>query len=173
MIHYLVIQSISLWPLGLQHARLPCPSLSFRVWSNSGPLNWWCHPIISSSVVLFSSCLQSFLVSGSFPVIHYIRLLKNIYEYFPCSSVDKEFACNRGDQGLIPELGRYPGEGNRNPLQYSSLENPMDRGAWQATVHEIIRVGHNLVTKQAPPPPKYIVEMSQAKEVVQEWEKII
>ena len=172
MIHYLVIQSISLWPLGLQHARLPCP-LSFRVWSNSGPLNWWCHPIISSSVVLFSSCLLSFLVSGSLPMIHYIRLLKNIYEYFPCSSADKEFACNRGDQGSIPESGRSPGEGNRNPLQYSSLENPMDRGAWQATVHEVTRVGHNLVTKPAPPPPKYIVEMSQAKEVVREWEKII
>ena len=49
----------------------------------------------------------------------------------------------------------------------------MDRGAWQATVHEVTRVGHNLVTKPAPPPPKYIVEMSQAKEVVREWEKII
>ena len=47
----------------------------------------------------------------------------------------KESACNAGDPGSIPGLGRSPGEGNGNPLQYSRLENPMDRGAWQATVH--------------------------------------
>ena len=54
---------------------------------------------------------------------------------FPHSSVGKESACNAGDRGLIPGLGRSPGEGNGNPLQYSCLENPMDRGAWQASVH--------------------------------------
>ena len=53
---------------GLQHTRLPCLSPSPRVCSNSRPLSWWCHPIISSSVALFSSCLQPFLASGSFPV---------------------------------------------------------------------------------------------------------
>ena len=56
---------------------------------------------------------------------------------FPHSSVGKESACNSGDPGLIPGLGRSPGEGNVNPLQYSCLENSMDRGAWQATVHGI------------------------------------
>ena len=50
-------------------------------------------------------------------------------------SDDKESACNAGDSGLIPESGRSPGEGNGNPLQYSCLENSMDRGAWEATVH--------------------------------------
>ena len=49
---------------------------------------------------------------------------------FPCSSVGKKFACNAGDLGSIPGLGRYPGKGNGNPLQYSCLENPMDRRAW-------------------------------------------
>ena len=49
-------------------------------------------------------------------------------------SVDKEFACNAVDLGLIPGLGRSPGEGHGNPLQYSGLENPMDRGAWWAAV---------------------------------------
>ena len=49
----------SLQPHGVQHARLPCPSLSPGVYSNSCPLNWWCHPTISSSVTLFSSCPQS------------------------------------------------------------------------------------------------------------------
>ena len=48
----------------------------------------------------------------------------------------KESTCNAGDRGLIPGLGSYPGEGNGNPLQYSCLENFMDRGAWRATVHE-------------------------------------
>ena len=60
-------------------------------------------------------------------------------------------SCNAGDPGLIHGLGRSPGEGNGNPLQYSCLENPMDREAWQATVHGVTRVGHDLVTK--PPPP--------------------
>ena len=53
---------------------------------------------------------------------------------FSYSSVGKNFACSAGDPGGIPGLGRSPGEGNGNPLQYSCLENPMDRGAWQGTV---------------------------------------
>ena len=60
------VVSDSLLPHGLQHTRLPCPSLSPRVWSNSCSLSWWCHPTISSSVACFSSCLQSFPPSGSF-----------------------------------------------------------------------------------------------------------
>jgi len=67
---------------------------------------------------------------------------------FPHSSVGKESACSAGDLGSIPGSGRSPGEGNGNPLQYSSLENPMDRGAWQATVHGVTRVGHDLMTKE-------------------------
>ena len=59
----------------------------------------------------------------------------------------KESACKAGDPGLIPVLGRPPGEGNDNPLQYSCLENPMDRGTWQAIVHGVAKVEHNLATK--------------------------
>ena len=62
------VVSDTLWPHGLWHANLPCPSLSPRVCSNSCPLSWWCHPTILASVVPFSSCLQSFPASGSFPV---------------------------------------------------------------------------------------------------------
>ena len=51
----------------------------------------------------------------------------------------KESACNAGDLDLIPGLGRFPREGNGNPLQYSCLENPMDGGAWQATVHRVAK----------------------------------
>ena len=63
------------------------------------------------------------------------------------SSVGKESACSAEDPGSIPGLERYPGEGNGNPLQFSCLENPMDRGAWKATGHGVTRVGHDLVTK--------------------------
>ena len=58
---------------------------------------------------------------------------------FPGVSVVKNPPANAGDVGLIPGLGRSPGEGNGNPLQYSCLENRMDRGAWQATVHGIAK----------------------------------
>ena len=51
----------------------------------------------------------------------------------------KASACNAGDLGLIPGLGRSPGEGNGNPLQYSCLENPMDGGSWWATVHGVAK----------------------------------
>ena len=60
--------SSTLPPHGLQHARLPSPSLSPRVFSNSYPLSQWCHPTVLSSVTHFFSCLQSFPASGSFPV---------------------------------------------------------------------------------------------------------
>ena len=56
---------------------------------------------------------------------------------FPGSSDSKESACNPGDPGLISELGRSPGEGHGYPLQYSCLENSMDIGAWQATIHGV------------------------------------
>ena len=58
---------------------------------------------------------------------------------FPGGSDGKESICNVGDLGLIPGSGRSPGEGNGNPLQYSCLENPMDGGAWQATVHGVAK----------------------------------
>ena len=60
--------SDSLWPHGMQHTRLPCPSLSSRICSNSCPLNQWCCLPILSSVIPFSFCLQFFLALGSFPV---------------------------------------------------------------------------------------------------------
>ena len=63
--------SDSFRPQGVQHARAPCPSPTPRVYSNSCPLNWWCHPTISSSGIPFSSCLQSFPESGSFPMSHF------------------------------------------------------------------------------------------------------
>ena len=79
------------------------------------------------------------------------------HKYFPGGSVVKNLSANAedaGDMGFIPGSGKLPGEGNGNPLQYSCLEIPMDRGAWQATVHGVARVGHDLATK---PPPMLFV----------------
>ena len=58
---------------------------------------------------------------------------------FPGGTSGKEFACKMGDLGLIPGLGRSPGRGHGNPLQYSCLENPMDRGDWRSIVHEVTK----------------------------------
>ena len=58
---------------------------------------------------------------------------------FPNGSDGKESACSAGDPGSVPGLRRSPGEGNGNPLQYSYLENPMDRGAWRVTLHGIAK----------------------------------
>ena len=69
---------------------------------------------------------------------------------FPCRLVGKESAYSAGDLGLIPGSGRFPGEGNGNPLKYSCLENPMDRGAWQAIVHGVGRIRHDLAAKPLP-----------------------
>ena len=59
----------------------------------------------------------------------------------------KDSLASAGDIGSIPGLGRSLGEGNGNPLHYSCLKNPMERGAWQATVHGVVRVEHDLATK--------------------------
>ena len=86
-----------LWPHGLQHARLPCPSPTPRACSNSCSSSQWCHPAILSSVVPFSSCLQSFPASGSFPMSQFFAsdgpsigvsasasvLPMNIQDWFP------------------------------------------------------------------------------------------
>ena len=66
-------------------------------------------------------------------------LIKRQILGFPCGSAIRESICNTGDLGSIPRLGRSPGEENGYPLQYSCLENSMDRGAWQATVHGVAK----------------------------------
>ena len=92
-----LVMSDSLWPHRLQHSRLPCRSPTPGACSNSCPLSRWCHPTITSSVVPFSSCLQSFLASGSFPVSQFFSsggqsigvsasasvLPMNIQDWFP------------------------------------------------------------------------------------------
>ena len=81
-------------------------------------------------------------------VVHLLYLMRQ-YRYiinpsgFPGGSDGKDSDCNVGDLDLIPVSERFPGEGNGNPLQYSCLDNSMDRGIWQATVHGVTRVRHD------------------------------
>ena len=81
---------------------------------------------------------------------------------FPDGSDGKESACNAGDLGSIPRLGRPPGEGNSNPLQYSCLGNPRDRGTGGLQSMGLQRVGPDLVTKQQQPyDPEIELHLSQ------------
>ena len=96
------VLSNSLWPHGLKHIRRPCPSPTPRACTNSCPSSPWCHPTISSSVVPFSSCLQSFRASGCFPMIQFFTsgsqsiavsasasvLPMNIHDWFPLGLTD-------------------------------------------------------------------------------------
>ena len=106
----------SLRPLGLQHARLPCPSLSPGVCSNSCPSSPWCHPAISSSVIPLSSCLQSFPTSGSFLMSQLFAsgdqstgasastsvVLMNIQGWFPLGLAGLITCCPRDSQESSP-----------------------------------------------------------------------
>ena len=85
--------SNSLRPHRWQHTRLPCPSLTPRAYSNSCPLSWWCHPTISSSVVPFSSHLQSFPASGSFRNESVLRIR--------CQSIEVSASASVLPSGLI------------------------------------------------------------------------
>ena len=144
-----------LWPQGLQQARLPCPSPTPRACSNPcpSPSN---HLILCRPLLLLPSVFSSIKVFSNESVLC-IRcqsigpwasasvLPMNIQDWFPLQysfpggSEVKVSASNARDLGLIPGSGRSPGEGNGNPLQYSCVENPMDGGAWWATVHRVAK----------------------------------
>ena len=110
------VVSDSLLPHGLQYTRLPGPSISPRVCSNSCPLSQWCHPTISSSVTPFSSCPQSFPASGSFPMSWLFIsggqsigvsastsvLPMNIQGWFPLDWLVWSSCCPRGSQKCSP-----------------------------------------------------------------------
>ena len=83
----------------------------------------WCTVVCRKNSALVHVCPMSYM--------------GHIYMGFPGGSDSKEYPCNAGDLGLIAALGRSPLEGNGNPLQYSCLENPTDRGAWWATAHGV------------------------------------
>ena len=160
--------SESLRPHELPHARLPCLSLSSRVCSNSCSLSQWWHTTILSSATPsplaislsqyqglfqrvgflywrwpkywsfsfsispsneYSGCRIYYLVSVGLRASQEALMVKNL----PANAGDT------GDAGSLPGSGRSPGVGNGNPLQYSCLEKPMDRGAWRATVRGVTK----------------------------------
>ena len=121
--NYASVMSNSLQPYGLYPSRLLCP------WDSPG----------KNTGVAFHALLQGiFLTQGLNP--HLLRLPHLQVGYlplgFPGGSAGKESACNAGDLGLIPGLGRSPGGGKGSPLQYSGLENSMDRIGWKGVGHE-------------------------------------
>ena len=79
------------------------------------------------------------IVLSTLAVLTHLLLIITLRYGFPGGAVVKNLPVNTGDTGSIPEQGRAPGEGNGNPLQYFCLGNPMDRGAWQATVHGVAK----------------------------------
>ena len=104
-------------------ASSPCVRQQTCVWGWAA----WGRPGPAVIAVLCYACCTLLVVSDA-PQVG-----------FPRSSVGKESACDAGDPGSIPGSGRSPGEGNGNPLQYFSLENPMDRRAWRATIHGLTK----------------------------------
>ena len=101
------------------------------------PIEEWCSIV---SVMWYSLGYEIFKESSQ---------LKDASCLFPDGSSGKESTCNAEDPGLNPGLGRFPEGGNGNPFQYSCLENPMDRGAWQATVHGVTKSWTGLSTVHA------------------------
>ena len=105
------------------------------IWSSGK--NIWSSSKKSSGHLYFSKKIQDNSIC--------IWILKSDYRFFYylvtslVAQTVKASAYNAGDPGMIPVSGRFPGEGNGNPLQYSCLENPIDRGAWQATVHGVAK----------------------------------
>ena len=89
--------------------------------------------------VISDICVSKSCIKLSVLILSTSRINSHFSSFwgFPGGSEDKASACNEGDLGSIPGLGQSPGEGNGNSLQYSCLENPMDRGAWRATVHRV------------------------------------
>ena len=137
----------------LQQTRLPYPSLSPRICSNSCPLNWWCHPTISSSVIPFSSCLQSFLASGSFPMSELFAsdgqsigssslasasvLPKNIQGWFPFGLTGLISLLSKGLSRIFSSttIWKYQSFGTQPSLWSSSHYDPSVLGgpAWHGS----------------------------------------
>ena len=102
------VMSNSLWPYGLQHPKLPCPSPTPRACSHSSPSSCWCHPTISSSVVHFSSCLQSFPATGIFPMSQFFASGGQIIGVSMSASVPPMNIQNWFLLGLTDLISLYP-----------------------------------------------------------------
>ena len=134
-----------LWPHGLQHTRLPCPSPTPGVYSNSCPLSQWCHPTISSSVIPFSSRLQSFPASGSLSMSRFFSsggqsigvsasawvLPMNIQDWFSLGWIGWSPCCPRDSQESFPT----PQFKSINPSAFSFLSNFLSNCSTLASIY--------------------------------------
>ena len=133
------VVSNSLWPHGLRHTRLPCPSLTPGDDSNSCPLSQWCHPNISSSVIPFFSCPQCFPPSGSFPMIRLfgsggqsigasasaLASPVNIQDWFPLGLTGLISWQSKGLSRVFSySKASIPGEGNGKNFSFLALKTP-------------------------------------------------
>ena len=109
------------------------PPSVFKILSATGLLQ------INLEGLQFCSCLSVLSIYLHCLLYQHLFALSSVLLDFRGGSDSKTSVCNAGDPGLIPESGRSPGEGNCNPLQYPCLKNPMDRGAWYATVHGVVK----------------------------------
>ena len=119
-----------------EHVKIESPRITEVKQNNK----WSICRVLWSNIFRFKALLCQFLfelVTCSYFLEFYFRII--IHQDFPGSSDGEASAYNVGDPGLIPGSGRSSGEGNGNPLQYSCLENLMDGGAWQASVHGVAK----------------------------------
>ena len=121
-----VLTSLQICLLELSVTERGCWSLKLK--------NGFVYPLSSLSFCLMCCC--SFVRHTQWRLLNW---LSPLWSTGASLVVQLESACSAGDLGSIPGLGRYPGDRNGNPLQYSCLENSMDRGAWQATVHGVAK----------------------------------
>ena len=122
------VVSDSLRPHGLQHTRLPCPSATPRAYSNSCPSSQWCHPTISSSIVPFFSCLQSFLASGSFTMSQLFisgpKYWSFIFSISPSNEISglisfmMDWLDLLADQGILKSLLQHHSSNHRSVLGF-------------------------------------------------------
>ena len=127
-------------PLVLFPSHCPCAFVATWEWNFTHSI-YWTHTRFTLSIIYSSQ--QLYTLSGILLISKWslkkLSILSRLPRGFPGGAVVKESTSQAGDVGLIPEWGRSPGEGNGNPLQYSCLENAMDRGAWWAVVHGVTK----------------------------------
>ena len=148
LLMFLTVYLLPRWPVSVSH---PSSITEYRCYPGFCPrpspptlyLDREVSSILMSTITLYKVTTSKWVSWIGVPLLRATSFFSN-YSFdklhlnscgFPGGSVSKQSACNAGDLGLIPGLGRSPGEGNGNPLQYSCMENSMDRGTWWAAVH--------------------------------------